>query len=135
PLVCATALEFLCILEDEELLANVRARGAELRDALAELAGRFDFIREVRGEGLILGVELSIDANPFAAEALRRGLIINCTHDFTLRLLPPFIITRAQVRDFLRLFTLVLAKTPKSVSAAPAQATGSPRRLAQSASR
>ena len=135
PLVCATALEFLNILEDEELLANVRARGAELRDGLAKLAGSFDFIREVRGEGLILGVELSIDANPFAAEALRRGLIINCTHDFTLRLLPPFIITRAQVRDFLRLFTLVLEKTPRPIPMAEEQNSAKPRRFARSAAR
>ncbi len=135
PLICAAALEFLSIIESEKLLANIRARGAELREGLAKVAAKFEFIREIRGEGLILGVELSIDGNPFVAEALRQGLLINCTHDFTLRLLPPFIITRAQVRDFLRLFELVLAKTPKSVSAAPAQAAASPRRLAQSASR
>src|SRR5713101_3529330 len=134
PLICASALEFLKIIEDEKLLENVRARGAELREGLAKLAAKFDFIREVRGEGLILGVELSIDGNPFVAEALRQGLLINCTHDFTLRLLPPFIITRAQVREFLRLFELVLAKTPKSISA-PAQAAANPRRLAQSAAR
>jgi acetylornithine/N-succinyldiaminopimelate aminotransferase len=135
PLICATALEFLSIIESEKLLANVCTRGIELRDGLAKLAAKFDFIREIRGEGLLLGVELSIDGNPFVAEALRQGLLINCTHDFTLRLLPPFIITRAQVRDFLRLFELVLAKTPKSVSAVPAQSAASPRRLAQSASR
>src|SRR6266852_4945642 len=135
PLICAAALEFLSIIESEKLLANIRARGAELGEGLAKVAAKFDFIRDIRGEGLILGVELSIDGNPFVAEALRQGLLINCTHDFTLRLLPPFIITRAQVRDFLRLFELVLAKTPKSVSAAPAQAAASPRRLAQSASR
>jgi len=135
PLICATALEFLKIIEDEKLLENVRARGAELREGLAKLAAKFDFIREVRGEGLILGVELSIDGNPFVAEALRQGLLINCTHDFTLRLLPPFIITRAQVREFLRLFELVLVKTPKSISAAPAPDAATPRRFAQSAAR
>jgi acetylornithine/succinyldiaminopimelate/putrescine aminotransferase len=134
-LVCATALEFLSIIESEKLLANVRVRGAELCEGLTKLATKFDFIREVRGEGLILGVELSIDGNPFVAEALRQGLLINCTHDFTLRLLPPFIITRAQVREFLRLFETVLAKTPKSVSAASAQPAASPRRFAQSAAR
>src|SRR6266851_5373624 len=135
PLICATALEFLKIIEDEKLLENVRARGAELREGLAKLAAKFDFIREVRGEGLILGVELSIDGAPFVSEALRHGLLINCTHDFTLRLLPSFLITRAQVRDFLRIFELVLAKTPKSISAAPAQTAASPRRFVQSAAR
>jgi acetylornithine/N-succinyldiaminopimelate aminotransferase len=135
PLICATALEFLSILEDEKLLANVRSRGVELREGLAKLAAKFDFIREIRGEGLILGVELSIDGNPFAAEALRRGLIINCTHDFTLRLLPPFIITPAQVRESLRLFELVLEKTPKSISTGRAQNAAAGGRLAQSAAR
>jgi acetylornithine aminotransferase/acetylornithine/N-succinyldiaminopimelate aminotransferase len=116
PLACAAALEFLKIVEDEKLLENIRARGAELREGLAKLAARFDFIREVRGEGLMLGVELSVEGGPFVSEAMRRGLLINCTHDFTLRLLPPFIITRAQVWEFLRLFELVLATTPRQVS-------------------
>ena len=135
PLICATALEFLNILQDQKLIENVRARGAELREGLASLAAKFNFIREIRGEGLILGVELSVDGNPFVAEALRQGLLINCTHDFTLRLLPPFIITRAQVREFLRTFELVLEKTPKSTSAVPAQAAAKTPRLAHSAAR
>ena len=133
PLICATALEFLNILKDQKLLENVRARGAELRAGLAKLAVKFNFIREIRGEGLILGIELSVDGNPYVAEALKQGLLINCTHDFTLRLLPPFIITRAQVREFLRIFEQVLAKTPKSISAAASAAN--PGRLAQSAAR
>lgn len=135
PLVCATALEFLSILEEEKLLANVRSRGRELRDGLEKLAAKFGFIREIRGEGLIIGVELSMDANPFALEALGRGLIINCTHDFTLRLLPPFIITRAQVREFLNLFEQVLEKTPKSISAAPAHSPAAPGSLTHAAAR
>jgi acetylornithine/N-succinyldiaminopimelate aminotransferase len=135
PLVCATALEFLSVIEDKNLLQNVRDRGAELREGISKLAGKFDFIREIRGEGLIIGIELSVDGNPFAAEALRQGLVINCTHDFTLRLLPPFIITSAQVREFLRVFELVLAKTPKSSSAASAPPAATPRRFAQSAAR
>jgi acetylornithine aminotransferase/acetylornithine/N-succinyldiaminopimelate aminotransferase len=135
PLVCAAALEFLSIIESEKLLENVRTRGQELREGLVKLAAKFDFIREIRGEGLILGIELSVDGNPFVAEALRQGLLINCTHDFTLRLLPPFIITRAQVREFLRLFGLVLAKTPKSISVAPAREAASSLPFAQSAAR
>ena len=135
PLLCAVALEFLNILEDQKLLENVRLRGDELRKGLAKLAAKFNFIREIRAEGLMLGVELSVDGNPFVAEALRQGLLINCTHDFTLRLLPPFLITRAQVREFLRLFELVLARTPKSISAATAPTAATPRRLAQSAAR
>lgn len=135
PLVCATALEFLNIIEDSELLENVRARGAELREGLAALTGKFDFIREIRGEGLMIGVELSVEGAPFVAEALRQGLLINCTHDFTLRLLPPFIVTRAQVREFLKKFEIVLASTSKADSVpAPKKSEHSPR-LVHSAAR
>src|SRR5256885_1541153 len=52
PMICATALEFLNTLEQQKLLANVRARAAQLREGLASLAAKFDFIREIRGEGL-----------------------------------------------------------------------------------
>ncbi len=113
PLVCAAALEFLNVIEDEKLLANIRARGAELRGGLTVLKRKYDFIKEIRGEGLMIGVELSVDGNPYVAEALRRGVLINCTHDTTLRLLPPFIVTRAQIRDFLKRMDMVFAKTPK----------------------
>jgi acetylornithine/N-succinyldiaminopimelate aminotransferase len=113
PLVCAAALEFLTVVEEQELLANVRERGAELRTGLEKLAARFDFIREIRGEGLILGVDLTVDGAPYVAEALRRGLLINCTHDHILRLLPPFIIRKRDVAEFLEKFATVLARTPK----------------------
>lgn len=113
PLVCATALEALHIIEDEKLLQNVRARGAELRAGLRKLAAKFSFIKEVRGEGLILGVELHIDGNAYATEAFRRGLLMNCTHDRVLRLLPSYRITAKQVREFLKQFEAVLAETPQ----------------------
>ncbi len=115
PLACSTALAALQTIEDDGLLANIRVRGEELRTGLAKLASRFPFIREIRGEGLILGVELSIEGGPLVTEALHRGLLINCTHDFTLRFLPPFIITRAHVRDFLRLIEVVFASAPQFI--------------------
>jgi acetylornithine/N-succinyldiaminopimelate aminotransferase len=133
PLVCATALESLETIEG--LLENVRERGAEIREGLLALAKKFSFIREVRGEGLITGIELSIEGAPFVTEAMNRGLLINCTHDFTLRLLPPFIVTKAQVREFLRTFESVLASNSilKSTPASP-EKEKSPR-LAHSAAR
>jgi acetylornithine/N-succinyldiaminopimelate aminotransferase len=135
PLACAVALEFLKIIEDEKLLENIRARGTELREGLAKLVAQFDFIREIRGEGLMIGIELSIDGAPFVAEAMQRGLLINCTHDFTLRFLPPFNITRAQVREFLRLFELVLATTPRQASASDSAKSANPARVAHAAAR
>jgi acetylornithine/N-succinyldiaminopimelate aminotransferase len=135
PLACATALEFLETIESERLLENIRARGSELRAGLEKLATKFDFIREIRGEGLMIGVELSVEGSPFVAEAMQRGLLMNCTHDFTLRLLPPFIINRAQVREFLRLFEFVLATTPQKTSASDSANTANPARVAHAAAR
>jgi acetylornithine aminotransferase/acetylornithine/N-succinyldiaminopimelate aminotransferase len=135
PLICATALEFLKTVEDAKLLANVRGRGAELRQGLEALAAKFDFIREVRGEGLILGVELSIEGAPLVAAAMERGLLINCTHDFTLRLLPPFLISRAQVRDFLRRFAAVLAEVAAHVSLSAPGSKSAPAQNVRAAAR
>jgi predicted acetylornithine/succinylornithine family transaminase len=122
PLACAAALEFLTIVEEDGLLANVRERGAELRAGIEKLASRFDFIREVRGEGLILGIDLSVEGAPLVKEALRRSLLINCTHDHILRLLPPFIIRRRDVVEFLGKFEAVLARARKSAGKPVAKA-------------
>ncbi len=113
PLVCAAALEFLTIVEEEDLLSYVRERGAELLAGLKKLSARFNFIREVRGQGLMLGVDLSCDGAPIVEEALRRGLVINCTHEHILRLLPPFIIRKRDIAEFLAKFEAVLAATSK----------------------
>ncbi|HXN72911.1 MAG TPA: aspartate aminotransferase family protein [Candidatus Acidoferrales bacterium] len=121
PLVCAAALEFLAVVEEENLLAQVRERGAELRAGLEKLAARFDFIREVRGQGLMLGVDLSRDGAPIVQEALRRGVIINCTHDHILRLLPPFIIRKGDIAEFLAKFEAALAATSKITATASAK--------------
>jgi acetylornithine/N-succinyldiaminopimelate aminotransferase len=113
PLVCATALTFLDTVEKKQLLANVRTRGAELRAGLKKLAAKFDFIREIRGEGLMLGLDLDVDGAPYVTEALQQGLLINCTHDHILRLLPPFILTAQQVKEGLTKLESVLLKTER----------------------
>jgi hypothetical protein len=64
-MICAVALEFLKIVEDEKLLENIRVRGQELRAGLEKLLSKFDFVKEIRGEGCMFGVELSIDGGPF----------------------------------------------------------------------
>jgi len=133
PMICAVALEFLKIVEDQKLLENARTRGQEIRAGLEKLKSKVDFIKEVRGEGCMFGVELSIDGGPFVAEALKRGLLINCTHDFTIRLLPPFLITRAQVREFLQLFEKILSETPRVVPAAESSSSKTPLPAAMSA--
>jgi acetylornithine/N-succinyldiaminopimelate aminotransferase len=118
PLTCATGLTFLDTVERKKLLANVRARGAELKAGLNKLAAKFDFIREVRGEGLMIGVDLDVEGAPYVAEALKQGLLINCTHDHILRFLPPFILTAQQVKEGLSKIETVLARTERPAKSA-----------------
>jgi acetylornithine aminotransferase/acetylornithine/N-succinyldiaminopimelate aminotransferase len=132
PLTCAVALEFLATIEEEDLLENVRSRGAQMRAGLSRLSAQFDFIREVRGEGLMIGLELAVEGRPYVAAALRRGLLINCTHDRVLRFLPPFIVSERQVEDFLTRLAAVFAATKRPAGKPVTREADSPRALAAS---
>jgi acetylornithine/N-succinyldiaminopimelate aminotransferase len=95
PLACRVALEFFDILE--ELLPNIIHVGGYFRMNLMELAKRFPFIKEVRGYGLMIGVELDFSGKDIVMDAMEQGLLINCTHDKVLRALPPYILTEQDV--------------------------------------
>jgi len=131
PMICSVALEFLEIIESENLLKNARERGEELRAGLKKLQAKYDFVKEVRGEGCMFGVELSIEGGPVVAEAMKQGLLINCTHESTIRLLPPFLISKGQVREFLNLFENVLFQTPRVAPAAETSEKKAPSRVAR----
>jgi predicted acetylornithine/succinylornithine family transaminase len=132
PLTCAVALEFLATIEDDDLLENVRARGAQLRAGLSHLSAQFDFIREVRGEGAMIGAELAVEGRPYVATAFKQGLLINCTQERVLRFLPAFIVSEKQVEDFLKRLAAVLGATKRPVSKAATSEADSPRALAAS---
>jgi acetylornithine/succinyldiaminopimelate/putrescine aminotransferase len=111
PLVCAVALEVLSIIENEKLMENAQERGEEVCVGLAEIALRYEGIREIRGEGLMIGVELAHDGGPAAEAALAERLLINCTHERTLRLLPVLNITPRHVEEFLQKMEQALVKS------------------------
>ena len=73
PLACAMALEFLNIIEEEDLLENVRDRGAQFRAGLEHMAAQFDFMREVRSEGLMIGIDLAVEGRPYVTAAMQQG--------------------------------------------------------------
>ncbi|MGE8655676.1 MAG: aspartate aminotransferase family protein [Achromobacter sp.] len=96
PLVCAAGLAVLDALESEKLLDNAHSVGGHLRQRLsAELAG-LPGVAEVRGRGLMLGIELTRPCGVLALRALQAGLLINVTRDRVIRLLPPLILSRAE---------------------------------------
>jgi acetylornithine/succinyldiaminopimelate/putrescine aminotransferase len=83
----------------------------------------------------MIGVELTIEGAPFVSQAMQRGFLINCTHDFTLRFLPPFLVTRAQVRLFLRLLEKLFVSTPQKAVAADQMKSQAPPHAALAAAR
>jgi acetylornithine/N-succinyldiaminopimelate aminotransferase len=98
PFVTAVALEVVNTVADPAFLASVRARGAHLESRLLEMQARHpQWIKEVRGRGLMRGVELSFDIAPVVAEALSRGLLLVGAGPRTVRLLPPLIMTDAEI--------------------------------------
>ncbi len=94
PLACAAGLAVFEAIEEEGLIENARTMGAYLRSALEKLAAKYDFVREVRGKGLMLGMELSLPGAPIVARCFQEGLNINCTHETVLRVMPAMTVTR-----------------------------------------
>ena len=92
PLACRAALTVLDILREENLVERAAALGARLLAGLREKLAGHPRIVEVRGMGMMLGIELDAPCHPLVGKALERGLLINVTADRTVRLLPPFIL-------------------------------------------
>ncbi len=111
PLACTAALTVLDVIESEQLLANVQQRGEQLQQGLRDLATRFPVIRQVRGQGLLIGAELSLEAAPLIAAAREMGLLILMAGPNVLRFLPPLNVTAAEVDEALATVGNILAKT------------------------
>src|SRR5437588_2861697 len=110
PLACRVALEYLTIVEEEKLLENVARVGAYLEQGLKQIAERYAAAKEVRGRGLILGLQLEVPARPLVEQALARGLLFNSTQDTVLRFLPPFLLEEKHVDTGIRGLKKLLGK-------------------------
>ena len=128
PLVCRLGLEFLDVMEEDGLLARVRATGDHLGRGLEALVEEFDVVLEARGRGLLRGVELSIPARPIAEKALAQGVMLNCVQGNVLRFLPPLILEIAHVDAALDLLHGLLAEHagPRRVLAEKGALAGAP---------
>ncbi len=113
PLACRVALEYFSIIEDENLLENVSRVGAYLQERLKSLAGRYAAAQEVRGRGLIQGLQLAIPARPIVEQALAEGVLFNSTQDTVLRFLPPFLLQEKHVDKAIRVLKKLLGKKQK----------------------
>jgi acetylornithine/N-succinyldiaminopimelate aminotransferase len=93
PFACVAALETLAIIDDEGLMQNALAMGEAIRAGLRERLGHQAGVKDVRGEGLMIGVELARPCGELVQRALAAGLLINVTAETVIRLLPPLIYT------------------------------------------
>jgi acetylornithine aminotransferase len=98
PFACAAALATLDTIEREGLLRNALDMGTLIRERLAEQLKDLAGIREIRGRGLMIGIELDRPCGDLVQLALERGLLINVTVDTVVRLLPPLVLQEAEAR-------------------------------------
>jgi acetylornithine/N-succinyldiaminopimelate aminotransferase len=124
PLACAVAIAVIDTMRNDDLLAHIRQTGAYFLDRLNVLAERHSMIADVRGMGLMLGVELrdTDQAKQAAAAMFERRIILNRTSETVLRFLPPYIIERAHIDQVVDALEEVL--TNLKAAPAPAMAEG-----------
>ncbi len=110
PLACRAGLETLRLIEEEDLLANAAAMGQRIRDGFAAALKGAAGVVEIRGQGLMIGIELDRPCGDLVKQALARQLLINVTQDRVIRLLPPLVINTREADEIVaRLAPLVRA--------------------------
>jgi len=117
PLACRAGLETLRIIDEEDLLANAAAMGQRIRDGFAAALKGVAGVIAIRGQGLMIGIELDRPCGDLVKQALGNRLLINVTQERVIRLLPPLVINAREADEIVaRLVPLV-----RAFAAAPAQ--------------
>ena len=110
PLVSAAALAVFEAIKKERLLQNTKKIGAYLVKKLESLKKRYHFIKEIKSAGLVIGVELNIKGDDIYQKCLEEGLLINCTQDTVLRIMPPMTVSKKEVDKAITILDKVLSK-------------------------
>ena len=92
-------VETIRIMEEDGLIANAAAVGAQLRALLDARLGKVSGVREIRGQGLMLGIELDRPCAALTLRAAQAGLLISVTADSVIRLVPPLIMTSTEAQE------------------------------------
>ncbi len=116
PLACAAGVAAFTALLEEKLTENAAEVGSYALNELANLQRRHSCIRDVRGKGLILGLELDRPGADVVKKCMARGVLINCTMDNVLRLLPPLTITHREVDLVVSLLDEVLGEMEQRIN-------------------
>jgi acetylornithine aminotransferase len=110
PLVTAAGVATVRAIFAEGILENTIEMGEYLMGRLEQLKKKFPMIVEVRGIGLMIGMELSVPAGEIVARALTQGLLLNVAQDTVLRFVPPLIVTSVEIDEMLQILEGILAE-------------------------
>lgn len=108
PVICRAALAVLKTIRKEKLLAKAKRSGEYLFAKLAQLKNKYPVIKDLRGKGLMVGVELEIEGKTVVQKCLENNLLINCTHDKVLRLMPALNVTKKEIDKAVAILDKVL---------------------------
>ncbi|MFH1783177.1 MAG: aspartate aminotransferase family protein [Candidatus Omnitrophota bacterium] len=97
PIACSASLAVFEAIKEERLIANTVKMGEYLAERLEELKIEKPIIKEIRGKGLMIGVELKIEGNDIVKACIKERLLINCTHGNVLRFMPAMIVTKKEI--------------------------------------
>ena len=111
PICCAAAIEVLKILRDKKLLKHIADTGKYFINRLTMLKEKHTVIKEIRGMGFMIGVELNVKGSEIVSKCFEKGLLINCTKEKTLRFLPPFIICKSDIDRTINILDNALKST------------------------
>ena len=117
PLACAAALAVLRVLLEGRVLDQARRMGDYLSKGLSECKDRHHVVRDVRGLGLLQGIEVEMDAKTVVGDCLKRGILINATGDHVLRFVPPLIITQAEIDRLIEVLSQIFDRHAAQTSA------------------
>ena len=110
-LACAAGTASLeAILEDGWLVSNCARIGEYFKKGLAGLKQKYNFIRDIRGKGLLIGMELDIDGTDIVKDAMKEGYLINCTMQKVLRFVPPLIVTEEEIDGLIQALDRIFEK-------------------------
>jgi acetylornithine/N-succinyldiaminopimelate aminotransferase len=109
PLACSAALAFLKVVKKENLVEKARESGNYFQAGLEELKKKFPFVKEVRGKGLMIGLELGFSGKDIVKRCRERGLLINCTVEKVLRFLPPLIVEERDINESVKILDTVFS--------------------------
>lgn len=111
PLACVASLAVIQTVIDEHIVAQAAQKGAFLKQEIADRTSDMDEVIDIRGRGLMIGVELSFEGRPVVEEMMTQGVLSNCTQGNVMRLVPPLVISEEGLSTLAEVLVSAIKKT------------------------